>query len=417
LTTRSNLAIIQKTFLRGRKMKKTLVLATLLIPLLLLPQLALSQTSEADEAYIKAMTAQTPAQRAQLLKDYLGKYAGKGTKYENFAYANLCLLAYPGKTEKETIDYGEKALSVGGLDDLTKTQVLLVLSGLYSKSGQNLDRAKSYANQAVEIGKANKDKGAAESSGAEWNKIIGAAYFTLGQAQEKNKETAAAIDSYVASYSLLKNPQILQTLKKLAKTQYDNKQFTEAEKTGRAIYNLTKDFESSVFLAKCLYRNGRNEEALKYFKEAYAKQRSGEIAYNIGLILAKEAQTNPAAVMEAITYLIEASFTYPSQAQQAMSMAESLFFTANKNLKYNETVQQLQELGKKIEELTNTYNSKFGNKEEENLSEAEKKEMKNLLAQIEEAKKAIEKLQAEQNMAIAQFNKLLEETKKKLGIK
>lgn len=398
-------------------MKTTLILATTLILLFLGSLLTAGQTTEADEAYIKAMTAQSPAQRAQLLKDYITKYAGKGTKYENFAYANLCLLAYPGKTEKETLDYGEKALAVGGLDDLTKTQILLVLSGLYSKLGQNLDRAKAYANQAIETGKTNKGKESATESSAEWNKIIGAGYFALGQAQEKNREIAAAVDSYTSSYNLLKNPQILQTLKKLAKAQYDNKQYAEAERVGRSIYNLTKDFESTVFLAKCLYRNGRNEEALKLFKEAYAKQRSGEIAYNIGLILAKQAQTNPGLVMEAVTYLIEASSTYPAQAQQAMSMAESLFFTANPNLKYNEIVQKLQELGKKIEELTTTYNSKFGNKEEEDLSEAEKKEMKTLLDQIDEAKKSIEKLQAEQNMAIAQFNKLIEETRKKLGIK
>jgi hypothetical protein len=65
-------------------MKKTLVLATLLIPLLLLPQLALSQTSEADEAYIKAMTAQTPAQRAQLLKDYLGEVCRQRNQVRKF---------------------------------------------------------------------------------------------------------------------------------------------------------------------------------------------------------------------------------------------------------------------------------------------------------------------------------------------
>jgi len=417
LTFKKKVAIIQKNFLRGREMKWMTILISFLTLLLLFTPLSFGQTSEADEFYIKAMTAPSPAQRAQLLKEYIAKYGGKGTKYENFAYANLCLLAYPGKTEKETIDYGEKALAIGGLDDLTKAQVLLVLSGLYSKLGQNLDRAKNYAQQAIEVGRAAKGKESQTESMASWDKIIGAGYFALGQAQEKNKEYAAAVESYVNSYNILKDKQIIQTLEKLAKSQYENKQYAEAERTGRAIYNITKDVKSAIFVGNCLYRSGRHEEALKFFKEAYAKKPSGELAYNIGLILAKEAQNNPALVMEATTYLIEASLTYPSQAQQARNMAESLFFTANKELRYNEVVQQLQELGKKLEELTSTYNSKFGNKEEEDLTEAEKKEMKNLLAQIEETKKAIDKLQAEQNMAIAQFNKLFEETKKKLGIK
>jgi hypothetical protein len=43
--------------------------------------------------------------------------------------------------------------------------------------------------------------------------------------------------------------------------------------------------------------------------------------------------------------------------------------------------------------------------------------MKTMLANIETEKKALEKLQSEQNMAIAKFNKLLDDTKLRLGIK
>ena len=55
--------------------------------------------------------------------------------------------------------------------------------------------------------------------------------------------------------------------------------------------------------------------------------------------------------------------------------------------------------------------------EEEDLSGNEKAEMKSLLATIEVEKKALERLQADQNMAIAKFNQLLEDTKQRLGIK
>jgi hypothetical protein len=396
--------------------KKALI--SFAIALLLAGALA-AQTNDCDETYIKAMTAQTEAQRAQLLKDFLAKCSGKGNQYENFANANLSLLKYPGKTAKDAIDYGEKALALGGLDDLTKCQVLIQVSALYSQSGQNLDKAKSYAIQVTETAKAAKAKDAEDSTttAAQWNQLVGAGYFALGQAQEKAKDYKGAVDSYVNSYSLLKNGQIMASIKKLGKVLYDAKDYVGAEKAFKAAYTASKDFDSTVFYAKSLYRNNKEAEALTYLKEAYAKQKSGEIAYNIGIILAKQAKTNPAVSSEAIRYLVEASFTYPSQSQQAMKIAENLFFLSNKDLKYNETVSRIQESNKKIEELTNNYNTKFGGKEEEDLSGNEKAEMKSLLAQIDIEKKALEKLQADQNMAIAKFNQLLEETKQRLGIK
>jgi len=376
-----------------------------------------AQTNECDDSYIKAMTAPSPAQRAQLLKDFLAKCAAKGSQYENFAYANLALIEYPGKTPKDAIDYGEKALAIGGLDDVTKCQVLVQLSALYSHTGQNLEKAKSYASQVLEVAKAAKTKESAAESGTQWNQFIGAGYFTLGQAQEKSKDYKGAVDSYVNSYNLLKNAQIMASIKKLGKMLYDAKDYAGAEKAFKAVYTVTKDFDSTFFYAKSLYHNNRNGESLAYFKEAYAKQKSGEVAYNIGIILAKEAKTNPAVSAEAIRYLLEASCTYPSQSQQAMGLAENLFFLSNKDLKYNETVTQIQAKNKKIEELTATYNAKFGNKDEEDLSDAEKQEMKTLSANIDAEKEALEKLQGDQNMAIAKFNKLLEDTKQRLGLK
>ncbi len=392
-------------------------IAPVIIPILMIFSPLEAQVSECDEAYIKAMTAQTPAQRVQLLKDFISKCGGKGIQNENFAYANLSLMEYPGKTAKDAIDYGEKALALGGLDDLTKCQVLIQLSALYSQSGQNLEKAKTYAIQVVETAKAAKAKEGGTESATQWNQLIGAGYFTLGQAQEKAKDHKGAVDSYINSYNLLKNAKIMVSIKMLGKMLYDAKAYGDAEKAFKAAYTATKDFDSTVFYAKSLYRNSKNGESLTYFKEAYAKQKNGEIAYNIGIILAKDAKANPSLAPEAIRYLLEASFTYPSQSEQAMKLAETLFFLSNKEIKYNETVTEIQARSKKIEDLTATYNTKFGGKDEEDLNDAEKKEMKDLLVSIDNEKKALEKLQIEQSMAIAKFNKLLEETKQRLGIK
>ncbi|MFP4082528.1 MAG: tetratricopeptide repeat protein [Candidatus Aminicenantes bacterium] len=394
-------------------MKKTALSAALLIFFLSFPLFA---QSEAEQAYIKAITTPDISQKVKLLKEYLQKYEGKGTKYENHVYAHLCLLPFQGKTPQQTIDYGEKALALGGLDDLTKAQVWIQLSGIYSQLGQNLEKAKSYAFQVVNLAKANKNKENETESPQQWNQFIGAGYFAHAQALEKADDLGEAVDSYINSYKILKKAQIVQSLKKIGKSLYDQKNYTDAEKAFKVACEVTKDFGSCAFYAKTLYRNGKKDEALKYFKQAYAQQKSGEIAYNIGIILAGKARSDPSLSEEAIKYLLDASFLSPKNSKKAMELAKNLFFVTNKDLNYNQKVEELSERSKKLEELTETFNQNFGDKAEEDLSDAEKKEMEKLLAEIEAEKKAIKKLEAEQQAALEKFNHLIEQTKKRLGI-
>ena len=98
-------------------------------------------------------------------------------------------------------------------------------------------------------------------------------------------------------------------------------------------------------------------------------------------------------------------------------LAESIFFTSDRNTKYNHNVQALQEKNKKLENLTKTFNKKFGEKDEEDLSDAETKEMDNMLDEIEAEEKAIQKLKAEQKIVLENFSKLIEETKQRLGVR
>ena len=387
-------------------------LATLIVLVMLTAGLLPAQSIEANDAYIKAMTAQSPSQKAQLLKDFLTKYGGKGNQYENFANANLAMLAYPGKPAGETITYGERALALGGLDDLSKYQVMLTVAGVYTQTGQSLDKAKSLAKQAADVCKEAKSE-----DPAKWNQLAGAAYYVEGQALEKAKDYKSAAESYATSYGILKNPQILAALKKLGKTLYDAKAFGEAEKVFRVVSSTTRDPEITMLYAGALYKSGKTDEALSIYKEVYGKQKNGDVAFNIGIILAKRAQTQPALASEAINFLLDASFLSQANSKQAMAMAESLFFTTYKELKWNETVNQINALAKKIEDMTKSYNDKFGDKDEEELNGGQKKEMKNLLDGIEVEKKNLEKLKDGQNVALAKFNAQIDETKRRLGIR
>lgn len=394
-------------------MKKTAL--TTLIMILFISS-SLPAQIEANQDYIKAMTTSIASQKVKLLKEYLAKYAGKRTQYENFVYAALCVQNYAGKTARETIEYGEKALALGGLDDLTKCNVLLTVSAIYSQRGQNLEKAKNYASQVIQIAKANKNNNSADATPAQWNKFIGAGYFTHGQALEKSKYLKEAVDSYINSYNILKDAQIANSLKDVGKSLYKFKFYKDAEKAFEIPVSVLKDFISYAFYAKTLYKNKKKEEALKYFKLAYGKQRSGEMAFYIGIILADKTKSNPSVSQEAIRYLLEASFLSAANSKKAMELAESIFFTSKRNTKYNQNVKELQKLSNKLESLTNKFNKKFGEKDEEDLSDAELKEMNNMLKDIEFEEKDIQKIKAEQKIVLENFNKLIEETKQRLGV-
>ena len=59
----------------------------------------------------------------------------------------------------------------------------------------------------------------------------------------------------------------------------------------------------------------------------------------------------------------------------------------------------------------------FGGKSEEELSDRDKQKMKEFLGDIEAKKAEIESLKKQQQAAIDKFNQLVEETKKRLGVK
>ena len=365
-----------------------------------------------NETYIKAMTTSDPGEKAQLLKEYVTN--NRGAQYENFACAELCTKPYPGKTAADIIKYGERALELGGLDAFIKCQVLIQVANTYVSQGQNLPKVSNYAAQIIQTAKANKNNELAPA--ATWNQFQGVGAYLQGQALEKTKNYKGAVDAYIDAYNILKNPQIIPNLMKLGKALYDGKAYKDAEKALKIAATNGKDFASIYLYANALNKNGKTEDALSNYKQAYMKQKSGAIAFNIGIILAKKAEKNASFTDEALKYLLDASFLSKANSKKAMQMAESLYFLSKKELKYNENVQQLQQRSKKLEDLTNAFNDKFGEKEEEDLTDGEKNEMESILKQIDAEQAAVKRLEAETQAALEGFQQLLAKTKLRLGI-
>jgi hypothetical protein len=368
--------------------------------------------TDCDQLYIKAMQANAPAERAKLLKEFLASCSGKGSQYENFANAFLCTGVFQ-KTDQETLAYGEKALAIGGLDDAIKSQVVVVLASVSNKLNHN-DKTKTYAEQLIQIGTAGKAK---EPEQANWNNLIGAGHFLVGQAQQKSNDVTGALASYETAYGLIKDNQILNEVKKMGKGFMDAKKYAEAEKVYRFLAGTGKDPDSIRIIADILVQSGRKGEALQMFKDMYAKKKTGDMANNIGILLAQESKTNPAVIPEAVNYLLEASLLLQNQgqAQKARTLAEGLFMSQDKE--WNNRVKAIQESQKLIDDWTKTLNTKFGDKSEDELTPDERREYRKINEAVGKEKKVVEGIQAQQKATMARLETLLAQAKQRVGAK
>jgi len=382
-------------------MKRTLY-ATLTLVFLLT---GLAAAQSADEDYLKAMQLSDNCAKAQALEAYIAKYAGQGSTNEHWAYAYYCLTPCATKNAQKAAEYGEKALTMAGIDDGTKLQLLSVIPSLYASVGQN-DKAKAGALKIIEKGKSSSDP----KLGAQ---LQAGGYRFIGQLAEKAGDYGTAAENYILAYGILKDPAISKQLNGLAATLYKGQKYAEAEKVFRQFYAADQGPESAALLGQTLYKQNKIDEALAIYKEGYAKKRTGPLALNIAIILNGQVKTNPSKTNEAINALIEAAQLNPPQSKNLLGQAQNLFVGQDKDLA--SSYAQIEEHNKAIEEFTKTYNAKADGKTEDDLSETDKKVLKKLEANIEIEKQAIAGIQASQKGVLDKFNALVAQVKARLG--
>ncbi len=251
---------------------------------------------------------------------------------------------------------------------------------------------------------------AADPTGA---KLQASGYVLLGQFAEKAGDYGAAANSYITAYGILKDPGIKKLLDGLANTLYKNQRYADAEQVFRQFYASDKGPDSASLLAQTLYKEGKVDEALSVYREAYARKKTGSLAQNIAIILNNEAKTKPAVRPQAIDALIEAGLLTPPQQKSYFQAAFNLYVSNNPDLA--DINAKIQEHNKAIEDLTKTYNDRYGTKSEDDLTGAEKVSMKKLTNAIEAEKAAIEQIKASQSGVREKFNQLVAQARNRLG--
>jgi tetratricopeptide (TPR) repeat protein len=382
-------------------MKKTPWIAMALIFLLT----GLLAAQSADEEYLKAMQIADKCQQIQALDAYITTYAGKGGQYDGYAYAYYCITPCATKNAQKAIEYGEKALTAGGIDESVKLRIIFSIPSLYAGMGQ-MDKAKASVQRIIDMGKASSDP-------ALGPKLQASGYLLIGQFSEKAQDYGAAAEAYITAYGIMKDPSISKQLNNLANTLLKGQKYAEAEKVFRQFYATDKGPESASLLAQTLHREGKTDEALAIYREAYARKRTGHLAQNIAVILNNQAKTNPALKQQAIEALIEAGLQIPAKQKDFLQAAQNLYISNSPDLAAINA--KIEEHNKNIADLTKTYNDKYGSKGEDELTGPEKVSMKKLNDAIEAEKLAIEQIKAQLTGVLEKFNQLVAQVRAKLG--
>jgi tetratricopeptide (TPR) repeat protein len=382
-------------------MKRTLGTTVALV--FLLAGLVAGQS--ADEEYLKAMQLSDNCAKVQALEAYIANYAGQGTTNEHWAYAYYCLTPCTTKNNQKAAEYGEKALGMSGIDGNTKQQLIIAIPQLYYGAGQP-DKGDTASRKLIEYG-----KGLSEAKASSQLQATG--YFLIGNSAEKAGDNAKATENYILAYNALKDPSIIKQIKSLADKLYKAQKYPEAEQVLQKFYAADQGPESATVLGQTLYKQGKVDEALAIYREAYAKKKTGGLAQNIAIILNAKIKTNPSKTNEAINANIEAALLNPTQHKNFLGAAQNLFVGQDKELA--SSYAKIEEHKKAIEEFTKTYNAKVDGKTEDDLSDADKKVIKKLEANIEVENQAIAGIQASQKGVLDKFNALVAQVRSRLG--
>ncbi|OGD21169.1 MAG: hypothetical protein A2Y70_04830, partial [Candidatus Aminicenantes bacterium RBG_13_64_14] len=309
------------------------------------------------------------------------------------------------KNAAKAAEYGEKALGMAGIDSATKLQLIIAIPQLYYSAGQAA-KGDAGARKLIDFGKSYSDAKTAAQ-------LQAGGYVMIGQFAEKSGDFGAAAENYITAYGILKDPSISKQLNGLANTLYKGGKYAEAEQVFRQFYAADKGPESAALLGQTLHKQGKVDEALAIYREGYAKKRTASLAQNIAIILNSQVKTDPSKTAEAIDANIEAALLNAAQQKNFLGQAQNLFVGQDKELA--SSYGKIEEHSKAIEEFTKTYNSKIEGKSEDDLSDADKRILKQLEANIEAEKQAIEKIQAGQKGVLDKFNARVAQVRQRLG--
>ena len=282
-------------------MRKIIAISLLLIVGGTLLQAVMSKVQ--TDAWIAIQDEKNPQVKLDKLEEYYKTYGDKDERNAIYMYLSLTETAYQLQQFEKTILYGEKALLYKEMDGQNKLRLCLFLSNAYNLTKKDADKAYSYADTIVELGKSlrveNQNNAAIDN-----NYIAPALRIQVQLLAAKPVDPQNAITAFnksLEAYLLDKSDKSANFVLVFSERMLKAQRVEDAIRGIEAI-NLNKpSAEYHKMLGMWYARLKNQEKAIENLKASYQMKNNAKVAYDLGVLL------NKIDIDSAMNYLAEAS--------------------------------------------------------------------------------------------------------------
>jgi tetratricopeptide (TPR) repeat protein len=306
-------------------MKKISVLILLLIfsGAFLLAAMTKAQT----DAWI-ALRGETNLQvRLDKLEEYYKTYGDKDERNAIYMYLDLADTSYQLQQFDKIIQYGEKALLYKEMDSQNKLRIYLFLANAYNLTKKDIDKAYSYADLVIELGKSLRVEN--QNNAAIENGFMAPALRIQAQLlaakPEDPQNAVSALNKSLEAYQLDKSEKSANFVLALSKRMLDSNRVEDAIRGIEAINQNKPSAEYHKMLGMWYARLKNQDKAIENLKASYLLKNNAKVAYDLGVLL------NTTDIDSAMNYLAESNLLNEEKySAEALKLLHLVLFVKTK---------------------------------------------------------------------------------------
>jgi tetratricopeptide (TPR) repeat protein len=317
-------------------MKKIIIyfLFLIVIGTCVLPAMTKAQT----DAWMAILGERTLQVKLDKLEEYYRTYGDKDERNAIYMYLHLADTAYQLQQFDKTIQYGEKALLYNDIEAQNKLRIYLFLANAYNLTKKDLDKAYSYADLLIELGKSLRLETQSNTT-VDVNFVAPAlriqVQLLLSKPQDF-KNTTDAFNKALEAYKLDNSEKSSNFVLFISERMIKLDQVAEAIKGVETINQAKPNADYYKTLGVWYARLKNQDKAIENLKASYQMKKNSKVAYDLGVLL------NKTDIDSAMNYLAESNLLNDEKySPKALELLQHLFF----NVKFKGQLPVEQEKG------------------------------------------------------------------------